>query len=54
MAAIVEGMARGEVTPDEAATITGVLEGRRKVLEMEQIVERLERLEKRLQEHRRG
>lgn len=38
-------MAAGEVTPEEAATISGVLEARRKALETVEHADRLERLE---------
>jgi hypothetical protein len=34
-----------KVTPEEAATISGVLEVRRKVLETEELARRIERLE---------
>ena len=46
MAAVVEALAEGEVTPDEAATISTVLEARRKALETQELAERIERLEK--------
>jgi hypothetical protein len=45
MAAVVDAMAAGEVTPEEAATISGVLEIRRKALETEELAGRIERLE---------
>ena len=48
MAAVVEAMAEGQVTPEEAATISGVLETRRKALETEDLCERIELLEKEL------
>jgi thioredoxin-like negative regulator of GroEL len=45
MAAVVDALAEGEVTPDEAATISAVLEARRRALETEDLAERIERLE---------
>jgi hypothetical protein len=45
MVALVEAMAAGEVTPEEAATISGVLEARRKALETQELAERIDRLE---------
>ena len=45
MAAVVEALAAGEVTPDEALTISGVLELRRKALETQELADRIERLE---------
>ena len=54
LAVVVDAMADGEVTPEEAAIISGVLETRRKALETEQILQRLERLESRLQTNGRG
>ena len=45
MAAVVEAMAAGEVTPEEAATISNVLEVHRKALETHELAERIERLE---------
>ena len=38
-------MAAGDITPDEAATITGILEIRRKVIETQELAERISRLE---------
>jgi hypothetical protein len=38
-------MAAGEVTPEEAATISGVLEARRKALETQELADRVDRLE---------
>ena len=38
-------MAAGEVTPEEAATISGVLEARRKALENQELADRVDRLE---------
>lgn len=45
MAVVVEAMAAGEVTPEEAATIVGVLEVRRKAIETQDLAERITRLE---------
>jgi hypothetical protein len=45
MAAVVEALAAGEVTPEEAATISGVLEARRKALETHELAARVDRLE---------
>jgi hypothetical protein len=45
MAAVVEAMAAGEVTPEEAATISGVLEVRRKALETQELADRVDRPE---------
>ena len=45
MAAVIDAIAEGEVTPEEAATISNVLEARRKALETEELAERIERLE---------
>ena len=44
MAAVVDAMAAGAVTPEEAATVSGVLEARRKALETEELASRIERL----------
>jgi ubiquinone biosynthesis protein UbiJ len=38
-------MAAGEVTPEEAATISGVLEARRRALETQELADRVDRLE---------
>ena len=43
--AVVGIMAAGEITPEEAATVSGVLELRRKAIETENLAERIERLE---------
>jgi hypothetical protein len=40
-------MARGEITPDEAATIAGVIELKRKSIETVEIERRLTELERR-------
>jgi hypothetical protein len=45
MAALVDAMAAGEVTPEEAATISGVLEARRRALETQELADRVNRLE---------
>jgi len=45
LAALTDAMACGEVTPDEAATITAVLEARRKTLETVEHADRLDRIE---------
>jgi hypothetical protein len=45
MASVVDAMAAGEVTPEEAVTVSGVLEFRRKALETEELASRIERLE---------
>jgi hypothetical protein len=49
MASLVRAMATGEVTPDEAATIAGVFEIRRKTIESVDFEERLAALERREQ-----
>ena len=43
--ATIAAMARGEITPDEAATIAGVLEAKRKALETVHLEERVRKLE---------
>jgi hypothetical protein len=43
MASLVRAMAIGEVTPDEAATVAGVFEVRRKTIESVEFEERLQR-----------
>jgi hypothetical protein len=45
LAAIVHAMASGNVTPDEAMTISSVLEIRRRAIETQEIDERLKKLE---------
>jgi hypothetical protein len=48
MAALIQAMAAGgDITPDEAAVIAGVLEVRRKALETEELEKRLSELESR-------
>jgi thioredoxin-like negative regulator of GroEL len=49
MAAVVDAMAAGDITPDEAATITGILEIRRKVIETQELAERISRLERKME-----
>jgi Family of unknown function (DUF5681) len=49
MASLVRAMATGEVTPDEAPTIAGVFEIRRKTIESVDFEERLAALERREQ-----
>jgi hypothetical protein len=46
-AALVEAMASGELTPDEAAVIAGVLEAKRKAIETGDLERRLAALEER-------
>ena len=46
-AAMIGAMARGEITPDEAATIAGVLETKRRAIETVQLEERITKLEQR-------
>ena len=45
MAATVDAMAAGDITPDEAATISSVLEVRHKAIEAQELAERIGRLE---------
>jgi thioredoxin-like negative regulator of GroEL len=49
MAAVVDAMAAGDITPDEAATITGILEVRRKVIETQELADRVSRLERKME-----
>ena len=44
-AALVACLARGEVTPEEAAAISGLLENRRRAIESEELERRIEQLE---------
>jgi hypothetical protein len=44
-AATIRAMAAGEITPDEAATIAGVLDAKRKAIETVQLEERVAKLE---------
>ena len=46
--AVLKELARGQLTPDEAATITGVIEKRCRILEHVELVGRIEALEARL------
>jgi hypothetical protein len=45
MAALVDAMSAGAITPDEASTISSVLEIRRRAIETQEIDERLKKLE---------
>jgi hypothetical protein len=45
MVAVLDAVAAGDITPDEAATIAGILEVRRKVIETQELVERVSRVE---------
>jgi Family of unknown function (DUF5681) len=47
MTALTMAMARGDITPDEAATVAAVFEVRRKALETEELELRLQALEER-------
>ena len=49
MAAVVDAMAAGDITPDEAATITGILEIRRKAIETQELADRISRLERNME-----
>jgi hypothetical protein len=49
-AATIEAMASGEITPDEAATIAGVLEAKRRAIETVEIEERIKALEQQVSE----
>jgi len=49
IAAVVDAMAAGDITPDEAATITGILEVRRKVIETQELADRISRLERKME-----
>ncbi len=44
--AVIAAMARGEITPDDAGTIAGVLEARRRAIETVELEARLSKLEK--------
>ena len=44
-AVVIEAMARGDITPDEASSVAGVLDARRKSLETTEIEKRIEALE---------
>ncbi len=45
VAALLRGVAAGELTPDEASTIAGVVEARRRAIETVELEERLTKLE---------
>ena len=45
---VIEAIGRGDITPDEAATISGVLEAKRRTIEMVELEARLTALEHRL------
>jgi hypothetical protein len=45
LSSTVEAMAGGEITPDEAAVVAGVLETKRKAIETVELEARLARLE---------
>ena len=45
MGAVVGAMAAGDITPEEAATISSVLEARRKAIETQELAERISRVE---------
>lgn len=44
--AVIAAMARGEITPDDASTVAGVLEARRRALETVELEKRIDALEK--------
>jgi phage tail sheath gpL-like len=46
--AVIAAMAAGELTPDEAATVAGVLESKRRAIETEEFDKRLAALEERV------
>jgi hypothetical protein len=52
LGATVQAMADGEVTPDEAATIAGVLEAKRKAIETADLEVRIVRLEQQTEKER--
>ena len=43
--AVIAAMARGEITPDDASTVAGVLEARRRAIETVELEKRIEILE---------
>jgi hypothetical protein len=45
---LIQALAEGEVTAEEAAAVSSVLEGQRKMIETEELATRLQRLEKRM------
>ncbi len=44
--AVIAAMARGEITPDDAGTIAGVLEARRRAIETVELEKRIDALER--------
>jgi hypothetical protein len=48
-AAVLEAMAVGDITPDEAATISSILEIRRKAMETQELADRISRLERKVE-----
>ena len=46
LGAVIEATAKGEVTPDEAATVAGILEAKRKAIETVDIERRVAALER--------
>jgi Family of unknown function (DUF5681) len=50
--ATIAAMARGEITPDEAATVASILEAKRKVIETVQLEERVSKLEQQAESKR--
>ena len=44
--AVIAAMARGEITPDDASTVAGVLEAKRRAIETVELEKRLDILEK--------
>lgn len=45
---VIEGLATGDLTPEEASAVSSVLEGHRKMVETEELAARLQRLEERV------
>ncbi len=43
--AVIAAMAKGEITPDDAAAIAGVLEARRRAIETVELEARIEKIE---------
>lgn len=52
VSAVIEQMAVGDVTPDEAATVVGVIETKRKAIETEELDRRLREVEGKLGERK--
>lgn len=48
VSAVIEQMATGDVTPDEAATVVGVIEAKRKAIETDELDRRLREVEGKL------